>query len=58
MNYTEPLIKKAKDEKCDICYQSITAKEADNQDFHYSRTKRKTDIYVHKKCWESLYGKS
>lgn len=56
MKYTRQLIEKAEDKKCDICDQSITASEAAGEEFEYSKTKRKNEVFVHKKCWRRLYG--
>lgn len=56
MKYTKQLIDKSIRKKCDICGQEITEQEARDLEFEYSRTKRKTDIFVHKRCWDKLYG--
>lgn len=56
MKYTRQLIEKAQERKCDICYQGITAAEAEKNEFEYPKTKRKNEVFVHKKCWRRLYG--
>lgn len=53
--YTRQLIEKAKEKKCDICDQSFSDEEAKNKEFHYSKTKRKSDIFIHKSCWDKMY---
>ena len=55
MSYTATLVTKAEGQRCDICNESITGSEARSHDFHYSKTKRKTEVFIHKRCWDSLY---
>ena len=57
MEYTKQLINKSEGKKCDICDQPIDAKDREEKRLHYSKTKRGSDIFVHKKCWDRLYGK-
>jgi len=45
----------AQNKPCDICGQYITESEAASEDFYYSKTQRKRDIFVHKHCWNSTY---
>ena len=51
------LINKAHGSLCDICDQKISDQEAENGEFEYSKIKRKSDIWVHRHCWDELYGK-
>lgn len=57
MDYDKRLIQKAKGKPCRICYQIITETEADNCEFHYSKTTNRKDKFIHTKCWKNLYGK-
>ncbi len=45
----------AQNKPCDICGQYITEAEAVSEDFYHSRTKRKSDVFIHKHCWDSTY---
>lgn len=56
MEKSKRLIEQAKGKVCDICNLSIDAKQAEDKDFEYSKTKRKGDIWVHRHCWIKLYG--
>ncbi len=56
MDYDKKLITKAINKRCDICKYVITETEANNQEFHYSQTKGKRDIFVHIKCWLKSWG--
>lgn len=56
MEYTKQLINKSVGKKCDICNQPIDDKNREDKSFHYSKTKRDSEIFVHKKCWDRLYG--
>lgn len=56
-SYTAALISKAKGHKCGICDQYFTDSEAENEDFHYSKTKHGTEVFIHKHCWNKTYGK-
>lgn len=49
--YTALEINKAKNKRCNICGNYITDNEAESKDFHHTKTKRKTDVYIHKHCW-------
>lgn len=53
--YTNSLLKKVGEAKCDICDKKFNSEELHNHEFHYSKTKRRTEIFVHKSCWENLY---
>lgn len=53
--YTNLLLKKARETKCDICDKKFTSDEVESLKFHYSKTKRRNEVYVHKSCWEDLY---
>lgn len=55
--YTKQLLDKSIGKNCDICNQLIDTKDRVEKSFHYTKTKRKTEIFVHKKCWDKLYGR-
>lgn len=41
-------------EKCIQCEQIFTEKEIEKGEFYYSRTKRKTTMFVHRECWNDV----
>lgn len=55
MTYSAVLIKNASKKKCNICYEFITKDEAAAEEFHYTKNGKK-ETFVHKKCWNQLYG--
>lgn len=55
MEYTRQLLNKSIGKKCDICDHPISDKDREEKSFHYSKTKRGTEIFVHKRYWDSLY---
>jgi hypothetical protein len=57
MDYDKKLITKAINKRCDICKEPISETEANNCEFHYSRTSGKRDIFVHIKCWIKSWGR-
>ncbi len=51
------LIILAQQSPCDICGLYITESEANSGDFYHSLTRRKSDVFVHKHCWDRTYKK-
>jgi hypothetical protein len=49
--YTNSIISKAKAHKCIICDKYFTESEANNKDFHYSKTRHGSEVFVHKSCF-------
>lgn len=57
MEYTKSLINLAKGKRCDICKDIISDLQAENNEFHYTKTRAKHDVFVHKNCWSKANGK-
>jgi hypothetical protein len=47
--------KKALGCNCLLCHNQITERDVDENRFHYIRTKRGTDIFIHNFCWDIEY---
>lgn len=56
MDYTKSLINSAKGKLCDICKEYISELEADDSEFHYTKTSAKHDVFVHKNVGIKLMG--
>jgi hypothetical protein len=54
--YTPAIIKRAIGKRCALCDKYISESEANEEDLHYSQTKSKHEIFIHKHCWNSNYG--
>ena len=49
--YTPQMIRRAIGKQCTICNKYISESEANNKDFHYSKTRHGSEVFVHKKCF-------
>lgn len=48
--YTKSILLKAKNKTCQICRNGFNTDDIIKKNFHYSKTNRGSDIYIHKKC--------